>query len=111
MILTFLKAGLDLSLKPETLFRQKVVKDLTALDHVAIFSIQQRSIKGDPDLLICARGVFLALELKSEKGKASKLQEFKLDKIRKAGGVAFVVYPDNWGTILELIQQLTKDEL
>lgn len=85
--------------KPETVFRQKVVRDLTTLPDIAIFSIQQRTIVGDPDLLLCLRGIFVGLELKSAEGKPSKLQEYKLDKIRKAGGIAQVVYPDNWDEV------------
>lgn len=88
-----------MSQKPETIFRQKVVRDLTTLPDTAIFSIQQRTIVGDPDLILCIRGRFVALELKSEHGKLSKLQEYKLEKIRKAGGLAFVVFPDDWDDV------------
>lgn len=85
--------------KPETIFRAKVVKDLQSIPQIAIFSIQQRTIIGDPDLMICLKGLFIGLELKSVNGNATKLQQYKLDKIRQAKGLAFIVFPDNWGEI------------
>ncbi len=97
-----------MSQKPETLFRQKVVRDLTTLPFTVIFSIQQRTIQGDPDLMICMRGYFIGLELKSIKGKASKLQLHKLAKIREAQGRAYVVFPDNWGEILTELTALAR---
>lgn len=46
---------------------------------------------GIPDIIICLNGRFIALEVKTEKGKVSVLQEVILRKIRKAGGIAEVV--------------------
>jgi hypothetical protein len=97
-----------MSEKPETTFRKKVVKDLTTLPLTAIFSIQQRTIQGDPDLMICMRGFFIGLELKSANGKTSKLQEYKLGKIREAQGRAYVVFPNNWNEILTELTALAR---
>jgi hypothetical protein len=46
---------------------------------------------GTPDLIVCYKGRFIALEVKTETGKATVLQEAALRKIRAAGGVAEVV--------------------
>ena len=46
---------------------------------------------GIPDLLICHRGRFIALEVKTERGKVSEQQEWQLKRIDKAGGIARVV--------------------
>lgn len=46
--------------------------------------------KGTPDLLCCVQGVFVAIEVKGEKGKVSELQQHRLDTIAAAGGIAFV---------------------
>jgi hypothetical protein len=46
---------------------------------------------GIPDIIICYRGKFVALEVKTENGKVSVLQEITLRKIRNAGGAALVV--------------------
>jgi len=49
----------------------------------------QRS--GEPDLIICFEGFFYAVELKFEKNKPTKLQEFRLQQWKNAGGKSFVV--------------------
>lgn len=46
---------------------------------------------GCPDILICWRGVFIAIETKSDDGELSALQLMNLKKIQAAGGVAAVV--------------------
>lgn len=46
---------------------------------------------GLPDIIVCLGGRFIALEVKTEKGKTTVLQEITLRKIRKAGGTAEVV--------------------
>ena len=46
---------------------------------------------GIPDIIVCYKGKFLAFEVKTEKGKLSKLQEMTIAKIRKANGMAFKV--------------------
>ena len=48
---------------------------------------------GIPDLLACYKGEFIAIELKAEKGKVSKLQLLEIERIRKAGGHAMVLRP------------------
>jgi hypothetical protein len=46
---------------------------------------------GCPDILICWKGVFIAIEVKSIDGVVSALQMVQLRLIQKAGGVAAVV--------------------
>jgi Holliday junction resolvase len=46
---------------------------------------------GIPDIIDCVNGRFVALEVKTPSGKATKLQEATIKKILKAGGVAAVV--------------------
>ena len=52
--------------------------------------------EGVPDLLVCCNGYFLGIELKNEKGKPSALQLWNIEKIKEAGGYAFVLYPDQF---------------
>lgn len=54
----------------------------------------QRS--GIPDLLICWKGRFIALELKAENGRASKLQEYEISQIKESGGIALIVRPSDF---------------
>jgi len=46
---------------------------------------------GIPDIIACVNGRFVALEVKTQSGKATKLQEATIKKILNAGGVAAVV--------------------
>lgn len=57
---------------------------------------------GIPDIIVCYKGKFLAFEVKTEKGKLSKLQEMAIAKIRKANGMAFKV------TSLEEVKEILK---
>ena len=52
-------------------------------------------------------GVFVALELKmDEKAAIEPLQIHKLNKIEKAGGLALIVYPENWEEVYMELQEL-----
>lgn len=46
---------------------------------------------GIPDIICCYKGQFLALEVKTEKGKVSEIQKVMIKRINEAGGVAVVV--------------------
>ena len=48
------------------------------------------SVKGLPDLIGCFGGRFLAIEVKRKSGKVSPEQEVMIDRINRAGGLAFV---------------------
>ena len=84
-----------MSKQPETLFKERVLARLDAIPNLWVEKIQQVSIRGTPDLLICYRGMFVAWELKTDSGVADALQEYKLGKIEKAGGIARIVRPSN----------------
>lgn len=47
---------------------------------------------GDPDMIICHNGFFIAIEFKLEYNKPTELQKFKLDFIKKSGGKSFVCF-------------------
>jgi hypothetical protein len=46
---------------------------------------------GLPDIVCCYHGRFVGLEVKTDKGKTTVLQEITLRRIRNAGGIAEVV--------------------
>ena len=46
---------------------------------------------GIPDIIVCHRGHFIALEAKVGKNTPTKLQTVTIEQIRKAGGTAAVV--------------------
>lgn len=63
---------------------------------------------GIPDLLACVNGHFVAIEVKSSKGKPSALQLCNIDEIRKAGGTAMVLYPDQFEDFKKIVEKLCK---
>lgn len=67
---------------------------------------------GVPDILACVNGYFVAIEVKAPNGKASELQWWNVDKIREAGGIAVVLYPDQFDEFKERINDLIlSDEI
>lgn len=79
--------------KPESDFQKKAEKLIESLGgypikvHVSAFQSQ-----GEPDLVCCYKGRFVAFELKVDGNKTSELQDFKIAQIKKAGGIAIAVY-------------------
>lgn len=55
--------------------------------HVSSYESQ-----GEPDLIVCYYGKYVAFELKIKGNKTSNLQAFKLKQIQRAGGIAKAVY-------------------
>ena len=49
------------------------------------------STAGVPDVICCLDGRFFAFEVKTPDGRVTRLQEHTIDKIKVAGGRAFVV--------------------
>lgn len=94
-------------MKPETKFRVNLVDPfLKTLKNCTSFSIQQVSINGDPDKMLCLNGRFVGLELKDVGEKPRKLQVFKLDQIDRTNGVALVADRDNWNETKEILSYM-----
>jgi len=51
---------------------------------------------GIPDLLCCVNGLFVAVELKTESGRTSPLQDYNIEGIRKSNGHAIVLRPSGF---------------
>lgn len=95
--------------KDETVFRHnKVLPFLKKLKNTVSLPIQQMGISGDPDFILCVRGLFIGLELKAEGGKLSKLQAYKQKKIEKAEGLYIVANPENWPAVQACLYKLDK---
>lgn len=96
-----------MSQKPETRFKNKIRPLLEGLPRTWLAKIQQQTIRGTPDFLLCIGGKFVALELKkSYKEKPDPLQQYTLDKIIEAGGWGIVVSPENWDQIYSSLKEL-----
>ena len=92
--------------QPESIFKDKVFRDLRKLSDIWFFKTQELSLLGIPDVIGCRHGIFFALELKKDtKSKPSKMQLYILSKITKAGGYGVVTYPENWPSVYDEIKK------
>lgn len=58
---------------------------------------------GIPDILACIDGKFYGIEIKAKNGRPTLLQLINLRKIREAGGIGILLYPDDYKYFMELI--------
>ena len=93
-------------------FENKVKKYLDSIGAVYVKYFANSFTKsGVPDLLACINGYFVAVEIKAENGKPSKLQYFYRDKIRKSYGVAIILYPENFEDFKDLVFLLLNNKI
>lgn len=59
---------------------------------------------GVPDFIGCARGKFFAIETKAGNAKPTALQLREMERIKAAGGLAFVINEDNIKDLETLFQ-------
>lgn len=95
--------------KEETKFRQgKIDPFLKSLDNVAAETIQQKSIRGTADKILCVHGWFVWMEIKTDTGKLDALQIYKASCFRKAGGIVLIARPSNWEKIKSFLTLLNS---
>ena len=63
---------------------------------------------GIPDIVGCMNGVFFAIECKAGRGIPTALQEREINKIRNAGGHAWLVNETNVDQLYELVGELSQ---
>jgi hypothetical protein len=66
-----------------------------------------RGRRGIPDLLVCYRGTFLAIELKTDTGKLRPEQTLELHQAQAAGAIAIVAR--NWSDIELWMRRIDRD--
>lgn len=99
-------------MKNETKFRMKVSKFLRSLENCTDESIQQVSIRGSFDKILCIHGRFVGAEIKDDKGLPDPLQVYKATRIRHQGkGIAFIWRPQNHTLIMTFLRQLNAGVL
>jgi len=64
----------------------------------------QYATRGVSDLIFCIDGQYVAVEVKTETGKLSKLQQKFGDSVNKAGGMFFVIYGKDKAVINDIIE-------
>lgn len=101
--------------KPETVFKERVHRDLRKLGHdtgaLWFTKTQQVCIRGTPDELLCARGNFIAIELKATPSdKLDGMQWFNLNTINESFGLGVRADPFNWERVFNLVSKVTIGE-
>lgn len=93
----------------ESTYQRKLLKKLKAIPKSYFFCKEAGSIRGIADLIGTINGVFVALEVKKSLEEAKKysprsaLQNKFLADINRAGGLAFLIYPENEEEILNIL--------
>ena len=92
----------------EKQFENKIKKFLKEQNcyYIKYWGGGQFTKSGVPDLLICCNGYFVAIEVKAENGKPSELQLYNIDEIKKAGGIAMILYPNQFDNVKKFIKLL-----
>ena len=98
-----------MSKKPETVLKEKLIRDIERLPGIYFFKTQQRAKLGILDLILCIRGRFVAIELKkSSKDKLTSLQSYNVTRINSIGeGIALACDPSNYDEVLNIIKNLS----
>ena len=73
--------------------------------HVKYFANAFTSV-GIPDILACVKGLFVGIEVKTDKGIVSDIQKYQGKKIQKSGGKWFVVRPSNFDDFKQDIERI-----
>lgn len=81
----------------EKALQTKIIKYLESEGaYVRKIIVANRS--GTADLLVCFDSKFISIEVKG-KSKITKLQEWNIEKVKQAGGIAIVV--NSWGDFMD----------
>lgn len=75
----------------EKTLQTSVMKYLKERGYYAINVPGNAFTSGVPDILVCIRGRYVALELKAADGTLRPLQKVRINSIRRAGGIAEAV--------------------
>jgi len=74
----------------ESQLTRQVMKYLRSLQGTFALKIADKFTAGIPDIYLLYRGRSVWIELKTEKGKISKLQEWTINMIHQAGGEVYI---------------------
>ena len=99
---------------PETQFKQRVTHYLDFLrlmqgkpvKYTKIWGGGKYQKAGIPDIIACVNGIYFEIELKSQTGKPSELQEYQLQLTNAANGFGILLYPSGFDQFKKLIKEV-----
>lgn len=81
-----------MAMTPEAKVKKKVVELLKAAGAYYFYPVTGGfGASGVPDIIVCHKGRFIAIECKAGTNKPTKLQQKNLNDIAASGGVALIV--------------------
>ena len=96
-----------MALTPETKVKRKVTLILNKYDAYFFFPASNGFGRaGIPDIVVCYRGQFIAIECKAGKNITTALQRRELGAIEDAGGYALVINESNIDQVIAVLDQL-----
>lgn len=97
---------------PEKKVKNEVVKILKLYKNLYYFYpvMGGYGAAGIPDIVVCYRGYFIAVECKAGKGKTTALQDKNLKQIRDAEGIAIVVNEENLQELQDILDVILQEE-
>lgn len=103
----------DKSLAAEKNFENKIKEYLTENGawFIKYWAGAAYTKAGIPDILACLNGIFLGIEVKAVGGKPSDLQIVNIREIRKAGGIAIILYPYDYDAFIDLCESIKTNDL
>jgi hypothetical protein len=89
---------------PEGRVKEKVKKLLKEYNVYYHMPVQNGMGKPSLDFVCCAKGRFLAIETKTDKGKLTLRQQATIDEMQKAGAIVLVIRGENDAETFNILQ-------
>ena len=80
----------------ESSFQKKILDWLKSQPQTYVFKVIRANRSGVHDIIVCHKGLFKIIEVKSDTGRMSDLQKLHAIEVRLAGGQAFNVKPSTF---------------
>lgn len=91
-----------MAMTPEAKVKDKIKKYLKLNDiYFTMPFTAGYGANGVPDILVCHKGKFIALECKANGGKPTALQAEHMNRITRGGGTAIVVDEHNTDSVMK----------
>jgi len=87
--------------------KAKILKKYPS-SYIYVTHVGQYGKRGVPDLVMCIKGLFVTIEVKTIKGKLTALQELEGRRIEKAGGIWCAMYGRNEDQLEELYETIEQ---
>ena len=71
------------------------------------FKVTSANTNGVPDIVACLHGNFIGIEVKTNDGTVSAIQDYNHKRIRNSGGVIFIVRTNQLEQFIKQIEKIS----